>query len=158
MAWYCQATSQYLTQCWPKSLSPYGAIKPQWVNKISRANSRFAPCQWETALLCNDVSHWLGANLESPLNISFQYRCFFQSMKRQIFVKIKHILVALKSQLQIVCYSNMIVCYSNMTVCHCMASSLLCTAGVGFHFVTAMLPKLLSYESLNSLVGSSVGA
>ena len=27
---------------------------------IIRADSRFAPCQWETALLCNDVSHWLG--------------------------------------------------------------------------------------------------
>ena len=27
----------------------------------------FAPSQWETALLCNDVSHWLGANLESVL-------------------------------------------------------------------------------------------
>ena len=35
----------------------------QW----SRAVSRFAPSQWETALLCNDVSHWLGANLESAL-------------------------------------------------------------------------------------------
>ena len=25
------------------------------------------PSQWETALHCNDVSHWLGANLESAL-------------------------------------------------------------------------------------------
>ena len=32
-----------------------------------RADSRFAPSQWETALLCNDISHWLGANLESAL-------------------------------------------------------------------------------------------
>ena len=32
-----------------------------------RADSRCAPSQWETALLCNDVSHWLGANLESAL-------------------------------------------------------------------------------------------
>ena len=30
-----------------------------------RADSRFAHSQWETALLCNDVSHWLGANLDS---------------------------------------------------------------------------------------------
>ena len=30
-----------------------------------RADSRFASSQWETALLCNDVSHWLGASLES---------------------------------------------------------------------------------------------
>ena len=33
-----------------------------------RADSRFAPSQWETVLLRNDVSHWLGANLESALN------------------------------------------------------------------------------------------
>ena len=32
-----------------------------------RADSRFAPSQWETALLCNDVSHWQGANMESAL-------------------------------------------------------------------------------------------
>ena len=31
----------------------------------ARADSRFAPSQWETALLCNDVSHWLGGSLES---------------------------------------------------------------------------------------------
>ena len=33
-----------------------------------RADSRFAPSQWETALLCNAVSHWLGTNLESALD------------------------------------------------------------------------------------------
>ena len=33
----------------------------------NRADARFVPSQWETALLCNDVSHWLGANLESAL-------------------------------------------------------------------------------------------
>ena len=29
---------------------------------IFRTDSRLAPSRWETALLCNDVSHWLGAN------------------------------------------------------------------------------------------------
>ena len=29
--------------------------------------ARFAPRQWETALLCNDASHWLGASLKSAL-------------------------------------------------------------------------------------------
>ena len=32
-----------------------------------RADFRFAPSQWETVLLCNDVSHWLGANLEPAM-------------------------------------------------------------------------------------------
>ena len=34
---------------------------------IGRADSWFEPSQWETVLLCNDISHWLGANMESAL-------------------------------------------------------------------------------------------
>ena len=34
---------------------------------VYRADSRFAPSQWEMPLLCNDASHWLGASLESTL-------------------------------------------------------------------------------------------
>ena len=34
MAWCRQATSHYLSQCWPRPMSPNGVIKPQWVNKI----------------------------------------------------------------------------------------------------------------------------
>ena len=30
MAWCRQATSHYLSQCWPRSLSPYGITRPQW--------------------------------------------------------------------------------------------------------------------------------
>ena len=47
-----------------------------------RADSRIAPSQWETALLCNDVSHWLGAWLESALqyvikNILYEQSTYF---------------------------------------------------------------------------------
>ena len=31
MAWCRQATSHYLSQCWPSSMSPYGVTTPQWV-------------------------------------------------------------------------------------------------------------------------------
>ena len=34
MAWCHQATSHYLSQCWPSSLAPYGVARPQWVNDI----------------------------------------------------------------------------------------------------------------------------
>ena len=92
MAWCHQATSHYLSQCWPRSLMPYDVTRPQWVNcSISlicspknftglildtesllssvRSDSQFASSQWETVLLCNKVSHWLGAILESTLSI-----------------------------------------------------------------------------------------
>ena len=32
MAWCCQASSHYLSQCWPRSLSPYGVTRPERVN------------------------------------------------------------------------------------------------------------------------------
>ena len=32
MAWCRQAASHYLNQCWPRSLSPNGVTRPQWVN------------------------------------------------------------------------------------------------------------------------------
>ena len=32
MAWCRQTTSHYLNQCWLKSMSSYGIIRPQWVN------------------------------------------------------------------------------------------------------------------------------
>ena len=41
----------------------YRAYTVSWI----RAISRFAASQWETALLCNDLSHWLDASLESAL-------------------------------------------------------------------------------------------
>ena len=36
MAWCRQATSHYLSQCWPRSMSPNGVTRPQWV--------KFTPC------------------------------------------------------------------------------------------------------------------
>ena len=36
---------------------------------VFRADSRFVPNQWETPFLCNDISHCLGAILESALGV-----------------------------------------------------------------------------------------
>ena len=35
MAWCRQATSHYLGQCWPRSMSPNGVTRPQWVKIIA---------------------------------------------------------------------------------------------------------------------------
>ena len=42
MAWWLQATSHYLGQCWPRSVSSYGVTRPQWHGwkfSVSRRNS-----------------------------------------------------------------------------------------------------------------------
>ena len=36
-----------------------------------RADSRFAPSQWETSLQSNTISNWLGTNLESALTVLY---------------------------------------------------------------------------------------
>ena len=63
---------------------PYRDVFPRkcrW-RRYPRADSRFAPSQWEMALLCNDVSHWLCASLESALYQNF----YMYFTKQHIFV------------------------------------------------------------------------
>ena len=43
--------------------------KPRVIMMPTAGHSRSAPSQWETALLCNELSHWLGAILESVLHL-----------------------------------------------------------------------------------------
>ena len=38
MPWCHHATSHYLSQCWPRSLSPYGVTRPQWAKIVQQLN------------------------------------------------------------------------------------------------------------------------
>ena len=56
MAWCRQATSHYLSQCWPRSMPPYGVTMPQWVKitilellphlSFKGGNFEFASVRW----------------------------------------------------------------------------------------------------------------
>ena len=52
MAWCHQAASHYLSQCWPRSLSPYGVIRPQWVKQALSSQVYSSP----NGLLSNWIS------------------------------------------------------------------------------------------------------
>ena len=43
-----QATSHYLSQCWPSSMTPYGITRPQWVNALGSevCFNSLAPGRW----------------------------------------------------------------------------------------------------------------
>ena len=83
MAWCRQATSHYLSQCWPRSLSPYGVTRPQWVNdKIllrvcSQYNGYWCPgdtwtqgiCWHDSDLLCWD---FVGPKFQDVVPLKFQ--------------------------------------------------------------------------------------
>ena len=46
MAWCRQVTSHYLSLCWPRSLSPYGVIRPQWVNSLMVTDAKMGYRNW----------------------------------------------------------------------------------------------------------------
>ena len=74
--------SHHISPSWPKcrvtiesNLWKMVLLRDSTVStNINRDHSRFAPSEWETVLLCNDVSHWLGASLESALHKSSQHK------------------------------------------------------------------------------------
>ena len=76
MAWCCQATSHYLSQSRPRSLSPYGITRPQWVNSYDYWNicgRGIMPCFWcvkrwlrRWVLRANRRRHNTQLNFRSP--------------------------------------------------------------------------------------------
>ena len=61
-------SSPEFTQNWFITKSRPSKTKPSTCLWDVRADSGFAPNQWEMALLCDDISHWLGASLETGLS------------------------------------------------------------------------------------------
>ena len=68
LPWTAWKWSSYQHTQWGSLfISTQRSLNTQGCRGYETSNSRFAPSQWETALLCNDVSHWLGASLESAM-------------------------------------------------------------------------------------------
>ena len=79
---------------WPESLMLSHNVSFEL--KI-RADSVLAPRQWKTALLCNDVSNWLGSSIESILrmyttswDVATWHFSFINTSARQWFVFIQN--------------------------------------------------------------------
>ena len=60
MAGCRQATSHYLSQCWPRFLSPYGVIRPQWVKPVLYHNKFSQKCHLS---MCIFIIHILYARM-----------------------------------------------------------------------------------------------
>ena len=68
MAWCHQATSHYLSQCWPRSLLPYGITRPQWVNLL--IGPHCTALQWQrngSTLLVEVMDCFLTVPLPEPM-------------------------------------------------------------------------------------------
>ena len=66
MAWYCQATSHYLSQCWLSSLSPYGVARSQWVkSKMTAVIKENIGTPWDLHVSNKHVNWWSLLGLQS---------------------------------------------------------------------------------------------
>ena len=60
MDWCRQATSHYLSQCWPRSLSPYGVTTPQWVKYSSQVQVMpLLMAWWHQAARHRVIQSWI---------------------------------------------------------------------------------------------------
>ena len=92
-------TSNTIHTVWsPHCLSQHSnTLRYRWTGKWNRADARFAPSQWETPLLCNDISHWLAANLASTLwNQFWNITTVDLFMTSWLFFSIIHSIVILR--------------------------------------------------------------
>ena len=74
MAWCCQATCYFLSQCWPRSMLTCGITRPQWVNIKSFLNTIFW-ILWEFALngIVLSCIH-ISISLDDSLKCEIDYR------------------------------------------------------------------------------------
>ena len=76
----CLQTDRNAAHWWIQLVLPLLEILTYILMWWSRVDSRFAPSQWEAALLCNDVSHWLVAKCKpriSPDGVIWWVNIFF---------------------------------------------------------------------------------
>ena len=107
MVWCRQATSHYLSQYWPSSMSPYGVIMPQWVKQMMTINiywwlislvyhstdrHSYVYCIWLltkysiTDRRPSKVEHWS----DTPLRSVYHYACFLIHSVVYIFISTRY--------------------------------------------------------------------
>ena len=59
MAWCRQATSHYLSQCWPRSMSLYGVTRPQWVLILAGHGNPNSLSLWGTLSYDQNACAWV---------------------------------------------------------------------------------------------------
>ena len=71
MAWCPQATSHYLSQCWPRSVSQYGVTKLQWLKEMGQSWA-FWQSSWECMEGMDTIM--VGWCLRSDSHIAFSHQ------------------------------------------------------------------------------------
>ena len=82
MAWCCQTRSHYLSQCWPRSLSPHGNTRPLCVNSLwaSDAIKRHKSGSRLAILMAWSLMAWTNVNLSSMRSSDMHLNAILQNM------------------------------------------------------------------------------
>ena len=87
MAWCRQATSHYLSQCWPRSMSPNGVTRPQWVNSLITTVEKYIVNEIHffnkisTSHLVNPLWTGLAAGVTTPIFSNQLFSQIFRIIK-----------------------------------------------------------------------------
>ena len=124
MAWCHQATSHYLSQCWPRSLSPYGVTWPQWVGSLVQVMA----CQQ------------LGADSLSESMMIFTHRELSNMAINT---------VSLVYDVAIICHQVRCICWGHPSLFHTAMSllswyQLFCTGDISYRFIWMKFINMLS--------------
>ena len=114
MAWCRLATSHYLSQCWPRSLSSYDITRPQWVNDLLLAAiAQQSSCLSLLKSLTSCTNHFWKTSQQKSWLFIFK-RMFILRITVQIQFSVKFLPYLFKSK----AWSDMLcvpLCTTNMT-------------------------------------------
>ena len=97
MAWCRQATSHYLSQCWPRSMPPNGVTRSQWVNILQGDmpywNQQIVEWALDSIFSFQSLHHSVALRLTFPIH-NFNVRLRLLVVRHQLFwrnVSLRHL-------------------------------------------------------------------
>ena len=139
IAWCHQATNHNINQCWPRSLSPYGATRPYWMN---RTWLLYKDAWWNSRIEINWlVNYELFSSRGSTLSMTFMPALPIELSLYTKFLTVWHLLPVYLTEWLTKIYSQWLQC---LFVCHGMLcfSKKCCTTLVKYF----QLPKYQAFQ------------
>ena len=111
MAWCRQTASHNLSQCWPRSVSPYGFIRPQWLGAICSqviwTNVKHDPRSHKVSLDLSDLTNELCFSDERAHYPHSTVLCQTIALLNWVS-KLMHFCISLNTRWHYFCFHNLL--------------------------------------------------
>ena len=88
VVWCRQASSHYLSQCWPRSMSTYGVTRLQWMNSLRHSDAYMRLWAWPS--LVQMACRWLGDKLLSEPMLHYCQLDPWEQISENAFENVGH--------------------------------------------------------------------